>query len=78
MDVRQSHLDINVMNLVKRNAIGTKNAETAKRHRAEFNYLKLCFNTDQVIAKNGNTDVLTWKSKAQIQAYLKPLRNTKD
>ena len=78
LDVRQSHLDINVMNSVKRNAIATKNAETAKRHRIEFNYLKLCFNADQVIAKNGNTDVLTWKSKAQIQAYLKPLRNTKD
>ena len=73
MDVNQSHLDINVMTSVKRKSIATKNAEIAKRHQMEFNDLKLCYHAGKVIEKHKNSEVSTWKSKADIQTYLKPL-----
>ena len=78
LDVRQSHLDINVMSSVKKNFISIRNAKESKRCQVELNYLKLYHNGDKVVEKHGNRDVSNWNSKADIQTYLKPLRNTKD
>ena len=38
--------------------------------------MKLCYRADKAIEKNGNEDVLKWRSKADMLAYLKPLKRT--
>ena len=65
-DVRQSHLDYNVLTSMKKNFIAARDAEESKRRRAELNYLKLCYNADKAIGKHGNKDVATWNNKADI------------
>ena len=65
-DVRQSHLDYNVLTSVKKNFIAARDAEESKRRRAELNYLKLYYNADKAIGKHGNKDVATWNNKADI------------
>ena len=40
--------------------------------------MKLCFKSDQVIAKNGKESIMQWKSKTDISTYLKPLRQKDD
>ena len=36
--------------------------------------MKLCYRADKAIEKYGNKDVLKWRSKADMLAYLKPLK----
>ena len=52
-----------------------KSNELAKKRRMKLNYMKLCYRADMAKEKNGiDSDVLTWRSKGDILAYLKPLK----
>ena len=56
-----------------------KDGELAKKRRADLNYMKLCYRADKAREKNGiDSDIMKWKSKADMLAHLKPLKNKSD
>ena len=79
LDIRQYILDDNIYDHVVRIDNQTKENIKLKRQRMELGYMKLCHKADEAFRKNdGVTDLTKWKSKADIQAYLKPLKEKDD
>ena len=73
LDVRQSILDVNLMNEMKRKHNASQQMDLEKIRRTNLQYMKLCYKADLVAKKHANKDISDWSSKADIKTYLKPL-----
>ena len=76
LELRQYGLKGNILDQMREIDKKNKDEDIEKERRAELAYMKLCYRADKAIEKNGNEDVLKWRSKADMLAYLKPLKRT--
>ena len=78
LDVRKYHLDFNIRDHVIHILDGKKDEEDKKQRKLDLTYMINCHKADQAIEKNGvGSNILEWRNKNGINAYLKPFK-TKD
>ena len=72
------HLDMHVLDHVRRRRDEVEEAAIAKRRKNDFEYLKQCYFADKIMALYGHTNVKLWRRKEDIITYIKPLKNGDD
>ena len=79
LNVRKYHLDFNIHDHVKHINDEKKVVELAKKRKDELTYMVNCHKADMAIRKYGvESNILKWKNKNDILAYLKPLKTKVD
>ena len=73
LDLRKYHLDLTIKDTVERVDVMRKSEKQSKYIRMKLQYLKLCHKADKVKAKYGEIEYSKWRSKADMQTYLRPL-----
>ena len=78
LDVRQSVMDVNLLNELVRKKTITNQSDLVKQQKAKLLHMKTCHRADVVCKKNQNKDITKWKSKVSIKIYLMPLKLPSD
>ena len=71
-------MDDSILYCVRKSVDEKKDMELSKARREALQYMKNCYTADEVFKKHGNSDVVEWNSKSDIQIILRPLKDKGD